>query len=224
MEITHKNNLKMPKKYENNLIQRNIQSGLAQSYNLNPSQKYQNALINLREGLTELGNLNDEKEMKRKSNTLYNIRVDNYIKDIQNQKNINNTKSERNKNTNFMKTKAKNISFTRPSKKLDNNFLQQTNKTYLTNENKSSGIRDLNPHKISLYKNNETDYEHNTQNNLTIQQKEINIVRKNKALIKKNQLYQQKIKELMDNIKKIQLNNQKLNTDKNNFLKKINSI
>ena len=82
MEITHKNNLKMPKKYENNLIQRNIQSGLAQSYNLNPSQKYQNALINLREGLTELGNLNDEKEMKRKSNTLYNIRVDNYIKDI----------------------------------------------------------------------------------------------------------------------------------------------
>ena len=225
MEITHKHNLNIPMKYENTLMQRNTINNLAQSFNLNPSQKYQNALMNLREGLTELGNLNDEKERKRKSNTNYNLRVNNFIKDIQNKKPIN-TKIERNKNNNMMKAKAKNISFTRHSKKLDNTFFTQENKNYTTIENKSSTLRDLNPPQKnqSFYSKYITDDEHTISNNILKKPNEIKIIQINKNLIKKNQIYQKKIKELMDNIKKTQLNNQKLINDKNNFLKKINSI
>ena len=189
-----------------------------------PSRKYKNALINLREGLNELENIDNIDNKKMNNKTINNQIGNTYMNNV-NKLNFVNLKSEDHKK--FMNVNKKKTALSHFQTKIDNsssiynNFNTIENSSYINNKSIPKSITNPNNLYLRTITNNN---ESKTRTSTNVKPQQNDIFKINNILKRKNELSQKKINELLKNIKAIQLENQKLMTDKNNLLKKVNFI
>ena len=203
------NNLKLPKRFNNSSNLHKLRKNIT----INSSQKYRNAVMNLREGLNELENLDNDNLKNVNNRTIKNERLSTYIF---NTNNLNIMTEGSGKNSYIGRYSGKNVTpkYNNSLKTSANGY--PINIKYNTIENNFNKITKLNPQKNSRYKYLSSAFEKaiNSENN---QNNQNNIV----ILKKQNILYRKKINELMNNMNVIKGENQRLNNDKNNLMKKI---
>ena len=223
MNNTNKN-IQIPKRFNNSL---NHYSNLRMS----PSQKYRNALMDLKKNLTELENLdnqNNNQNIKRSKNLNYQ---NEHLNTYGNNPNLNKLNIFQENKKYIGKNSGKNLSQIYNNSLVipKNNINNINNSRYSSNirqfktfDNNSVKISKLNPqrHTINRYPNSAYQERLTQENNDTKINNQNDIV----ILKKQNIMYRRKINDLMKNMNLIQNENQRLKNDKNNLIKKISLI
>ena len=186
MNFNGENKLKRSIKFDNALNQRYTLNNLGKTFTLSPIQKYKNALINLREGLSELETLNVDKNKKTYNTTFNNTNINNYFPTYSNRNTINQTGII---NNNYLIKNKKNVSSSKINKINNNSFVPISNNQLDLSDLNSGNYKRINPLKKdnAIYTKIRKSNENNQQNNL---------LTTDNNLVKKNQLYQKKNKRI----------------------------